>query len=399
LGPLETKVLRGLILALAMPGPAFALEQPAPWQKTMEKIASERDGLSLRLAETLKVLHKRVEAERPDLLPKLSTEPPKALPVGYGILPKLEPDGPEVDPAKDRPSERMYAFEPLSEWLSREQGYEVRLSSDVLHKGRTLDALVDDYLLRAENFRRIDQHVKYHALWQNEIRRDPKAFDKANGLFADYRVWRSSSAEESARARARERLKDEWVSFSSVPWHHIEKSQNGSLVLKLPLMTDIEDEVFLSTLAAGVERDWNDSAAMRQARLRIEIVLKRRSPASLYPEGPPAHGAKIDLPKHLGRFGPGYLLTTGGDYLHVLGGRAIVLGPAPIPCRAVAHELSHLLGFKDGYIRAFEGSPEASNGVVIHEVTPFAGDLLANPGAGRITEAMVRRLIEAYLKP
>ena len=378
---------------------ASALDGPAPWEKTLEKIASARDALSLRLADTLKVLHQRVEAERPDLLPKLSTEPPKALPVGYGILPKLEADPPEADPSKAQPSERGYALKPLSEWISRESGAEEKLSVDVSSRTRTLDALVDDYLVRAENFRRIDQHVKYHVLWQREIWHDPKGFVKANELLASYRVWRSSSAGDAERARAEEKLASGMVSFHATPWHRIEKAADGFFHLKLPLMTDIEDEVFLSSLTAGIERDWNGSAAMRQARLRIEIVLKRRSPAALYPEGPPAHGARVDFPKHLGRFGPGFVLTTGGSYVHLLGGRAIILGPAPIPCRVVAHELAHILGFQDRYFRAFEGSPEDSSGVAITEITPFPGDLMDNPGAGRVTEAMARSLIEAYWKP
>ena len=381
---------------LALSGPAFALDKPAPWQENLRKIAEERDGLSLRLAATLKALHKRVETERPDLLPKLSTEPPKALPAGYGILPRINPDPPEADAAKAPPSERVYSLGMLSAWLSRESGEEARLAAGVSSRKQALDALVDDYLLRAVNFRLIDLHVKYHDLWQPEIRRAPAAYAKANELFAAYRVWRSTSGEEAARARAKERLEKELVSFYVYPWHRLEKSQDGSLVLRLPLMTDIEDEVFLSTLTAGVQHVWNDAAAMRRAHLRVELVLTRRSPAGLYPEGPPAHGAEIDLSKHLMRFGPGFLLTTGAHTMHVLGGRAIVLGPAPITCHNIAHEVSHLLGFQDEYLRAFEGSPESSNGVVIHEVTPFPDNLLSNPGEGRVTEAMARRLIETY---
>lgn len=371
-----------------------------PWKPALDRIAQARDSLSSLLGPVRKELIERVKAERPDLLPKLElTGFPRPVPVGYGILPQINPDPPQSDADATPSKERTYDLQTLESWAREESIRASGIDTDIKTKARTLDALVDDYLTGDTNFHNIDAHVKYHALWQQEVWNNPKAFVQPNEILGFYRVWRAgqtSAANHESAAEARNRLDTEMVKFNALPWHHFEQTPDGFETLKLPLMTDIRDEAFLSTLAAGVQKVWNDAPAMRRLKLRLEIVWERRDPKTLYPEGVPAQGTRIDLANHLTRFGPGFVLTTGADSVHVLGGRGIMLGGAPTTCHTIAHEVAHLLGFADGYLRAYDGSPTDPNGVKFWEVTPFPGDILSDPGSGQVSQAMARDLLQAY---
>ena len=372
-----------------------AQEVPAssqPWRATHGLISTDRDNLSARIEEAHGALLERVKSERPDLLARLEPEPPKPIPIGYGILPRLDPDPPEE---AGPPSESRYDMSDLAAWVARERGFVAELSAKISQRTAGLDGLVDDYLLRAENFRRIDSHLAYHAFWQAEASRNPAFFNNANELLAAYCVWRTSSSDEAARRR----LEDEITQFHPNPSLNFQKGADGVRVMKVRIATDIPDEGFLGAFAEGIDRTWNQAEAMRNAGVRIELAWDRRRPESLYPEGPPAQGAAIDTLKHLERFGPeGFVLTTGAASLHVWG-RAIFLGPQPTMRRTMSHEFSHLLGFSDGYLRAFEGSPDSSQGVVWLEINPFPEDLVSNPGRGKVTQAMVRRFLAAYGEP
>ena len=77
-------------------------------------------------------------------------------------------------------------------------------------------------------------------------------------------------------------------------------------------------------------------------------------------------------------------------------GRSILLGPSPVARRTLAHEFGHLLGFDDGYVRAYEGDSRSTFGVVLVEWTGLSDDLMADSLGGHVTEAMIRALIDAY---
>ena len=63
---------------------------------------------------------------------------------------------------------------------------------------------------------------------------------------------------------------------------------------------------------------------------------------------------KKDLQAHIARFPrDGAVLTTGANLTHVTPGRCVVLGPQDIAPHVLAHELGHILGFKDMYFRGY----------------------------------------------
>ena len=77
----------------------------------------------------------------------------------------------------------------------------------------------------------------------------------------------------------------------------------------------------------------------------------------------------------------------------------MLLGPAPVTRRVLAHEFAHLLGFDDAYLRGFEGSPGGPFGATLVEWNGPRDDLMANVEGGAVSESMVDALIQAYRKP
>ena len=86
-------------------------------------------------------------------------------------------------------------------------------------------------------------------------------------------------------------------------------------------------------------------------------------------------------------------------YGRIMVGRNITLGPKQTTRRTLAHEFGHLLGFSDAYLRSYEGDPRDPYGVVLLEWTGLIDNLMGSPVVGRVTEAMIETLIDAYRKP
>ena len=89
-------------------------------------------------------------------------------------------------------------------------------------------------------------------------------------------------------------------------------------------------------------------------------------------------------------------MTTGGSSTHVYAGRAIMLGPAPISRRTLAHEFLHLVGFPDTYVRSFTGTSKDRFGVTFIEWTGLTDDIMSGPGFGRVSDEIIETLIGAY---
>ena len=88
--------------------------------------------------------------------------------------------------------------------------------------------------------------------------------------------------------------------------------------------------------------------------------------------------------------------TPEGYSIVPLTGDRIVLGTRPVSGRTLAHEFGHLLGFSDAYVRGYDGSPEDPYGVVLVEWTGLTNDLMGSPGGGKVSDEMMRTLIETY---
>ncbi len=365
-----------------------------PWKAAYNHLASARDELSADLRSIWTVLQNRIKSERPDLLPRLEPAPPEPLPTGYALLPVVQPDGPE----KLELHEVRSSLADVGAAIVRQKSSAAELTVKLSSRTAALDTLLDDYVRLSGIFRQIDGDLNYHATWQPKT----EAFKKYGELLEAYRISRALPADESTRSRieaANAKLENGLLEFAPAPGLSIREPGPGVRVLPVLIQTDIEDDAFLRTFSDAIEVHWNSAEGMKKAGLRIIIEWDRRSPSKLYPEGPPARGAKINTAEHLTRFDPALLvLTTGAESSFEIP-QAIFLSPGTTTRRVLAHEFSHLLGFSDAYLHAFEGLPEDANGVTWWEICPFPRDLMCNASAGKVSGAMVSRLLSAYGRP
>lgn len=360
-----------------------------PWKARLDRVETNRERLSTSLEQVHAVLRPRVERERPDLLDKL--EAPKTDQPGYGVIPVLAEDQPEIEELP--PSESRFDMVELDAWIARERRSVGELEAMLEITDSDVAKLADSYELRMKNYRTIDSQIGYHDLWQGNIHRNPKGWDHNQQLLAEYRAH-----PEGNPAGVGSRLREDFMKFSRRMDHRLVEKEDGTRELAISLMTDIQDKTFLKAFADGIERYWNGAEAMTDAGVRIRLELKHVSPESLYPEGPPAHGEKIDKLKHLARFAPGFVLTTGVASTHVFGGRAILVGAKSVEPHELAHEFAHLLGFQDRYLRAYERAVGHADGVVVVEISAFRNDIMGNSSQGKVKPWMVAKLIEAYTK-
>jgi hypothetical protein len=369
-----------------------------PYKETLDRIAAARDALSGRVDELHRELSERARAEDPELLAKLDRTPPKQLPTGYGLLPPVVAEDPDDPALADNPPETRYDLRALSGWVAREHDRCAEIVTKLRHRSSPLDELIDDYEYRAENFRRIDEHVLYHEFWQ-EAARDAGFYARQAEFLNLYRESKTAAgdrASDTGAALASEKLEEALFRFQPAPGLRIERGLDVGSLLRVPIATDVDDDRFLAIFTEAVDTVWNQSQAQRQDGLRIEIDWDRRTPEDLYPEGAPARGDAIDTDLHRERFGPGTLVLTTGAVLTYGEDFAVFLGTDPVTRHVLAHEFAHLLGFADGYVRAFEGSPDDPWGVVIHEIRVSPPSILGAPERGRVTPAMVRRVLAAY---
>lgn len=385
-------------------GPVAAIDadaaqaEPEPaWRASHRRLGEKMQTLAADLARSHTALVIRAQ-HRPELLLRLSPEPQRTLPTGYGVLPEIREHYPDRHAA--RPQEKMYSLEILALGISASLRDTAVLAGQAGSEAQPLKPLVAEYERLRDSLRNFDEHLAYHAQWQDAVTDRSGYFERQNLIIARLRAIRDwqhgAGADLEAEALSRE-LRAEIAPFWPTAGLVVEQRGNGTLRLPVTVFTDIGDDRFLAEFCNGVESIFNDSTAARAVDFEVSLRLVRISPATLYPEGRPPENTAIDTDAHLDRFPPGVLvLTTGAADTHAWTGRAIVLGPAPITRRTLAHEFGHLLGFDDAYVRGYDGDPGDPFGVVIVEWTGLTAGLMGESMDGIVTDEMIEQLIASY---
>jgi hypothetical protein len=386
--------VRCRIVALVLLGPWILASGSSAWRESHDRLCTQRDRLAGDLASAHAILLSRARLEQPALVPQLS-QPPATRLHGYDIVPELREDGPE---APVTALEKTYSLERLERELANDRHDAATLVAAAA--GSPLEAQVLELERLRKRLRNVEEHLDYHATWQRAIVEQPDFFADRNRLVAEARELNAQRRNGGPPERIAERsrtLLERIAPFTPTPGLRIETREDGGRVLPVVLYTDIENDEFLADFEHAVESHFERAASPSAPRFSIELEIRKISPSALYPGGAPVRGAAIDLSAHLARFPDrALILTTGADSTHAWTGRFIALGPGPDTRRTLAHEFAHLLGFRDAYLRGFDGDPRGAYGAILVEWVGLSDDLMGDSEHGRVTEAMIRILLEAY---
>lgn len=367
-----------------------------PWRAALDALRAQCGGLSRDLETARRALLERAVGNAAETA-RLTPAPTRLRPPGYGVLPEVVEDD---APAGIVPSERQYSLERLTLDSAAAFRDAALLAGQATRGERALVPLVAEFERLAGRLHNLEDHIGYHAYWQAAVGEYQEFFAERNRLIGHVRRMdsrRQQGASAGELDRERREILNQFAPFQPTPGLALEERSGGERVLPVTVTTDIEVQPFLDAFREGVEAAFARSAAARDRRFRVELRLVRVTPAELYPAGPPRYGESIDADAHLARFPSGALvLTTGEESTHAWNGRAILLGPAELSRRTLAHEFAHLLGFRDAYLRGYDASTAGPFGAILVEWIGLQDDLMGNAKGGRVTAEMIDTLIESY---
>lgn len=385
-----TKVSVALLTLMISTTPASANtadETSQPWKKTLADASESFSLSSAKLGEFSQQLTAACDNAALDDCDKL--QPTEVFPIGYRIIPRLDADVPAGDLA---PYKDEYSLETLEQRIDQAGKQLANLS---LSDGPS-QALIDDYISLRDEFDNIQLHLNYHDYWQGA------AIEYA-GWFANKRHLSKQAAQllklKDADPQIFEKVRNDFARAISgfMPASNGVSCQmhNDQAHFKLALSTDIESAAFRDALKETVEARFSGPAT--QLHVTLEMELSYLSPDTLYQGNPPEHGSRLDANDHIPRFGGNKaVITTGAAATHAFVGQRIELGGAPTSRRTLAHEVGHILGFNDVYLRNFEPHPNPNYGVIYTEWKGISNDLMGNSDSGEVTPAMRDTLISYY---
>ncbi len=400
-----------LLGAFLIPPAASAAPAPEPWVARGDEVEASYKSYTARLDRFYASFTDLLKKEAPDLIP------PEPAPVahGYQLLPKLLPD---AAPSAKLPRAEIRAY--TWPWTRAMIGREAE-KLDALEAGlarartaptpdrRALYAkLVTDYSPLPVGKIMIDNHIQYNRLWQNNIAANRAFYDRQtileNAVVERQAVRDALEAPGDAASRRALQSREEALSrdihdatdeISPPAFIRVERPTPHSWIVRIPFVTDIEDEKFLQSFRSAVESSWHMTDG--EDDYRVAVSITRISTARLYQGSstpPPKTGDPIDIPKHLALFPPGSaVLTTGATITYVTGAHCIVIGTNELKPHDLAHEFGHILGFKDVYFRGYKDL--GVEGFDVQEVIAGVDDIM---GSGPVRKGHFTRLIETLAR-
>ena len=343
----------------------------APYDARGHLVEAHRQAMQTGLERLRAEILDTLRHSAPDLVARLDPAPPPVA-QGYQLLPRLVGDAPQ--PADTGRRASLYSWPWTDTLIARGMARVDSLAGGLgrpAKRRQDYERLVTDFNSVLADRRLIDAHVEHNWFWQRAIAADTARFLRASRLI-DSTLANLVSTAGAAPAMPRVEMM-------------LEDAGTGPAIIRVPVMTDIEDTVFVRAAQSLIERQWTGRANGRDYRVLLDVRFE--APAALYCAServacaPPARGATIDLPAHVARF-PASLavLTTAGTQPYVLGGRAVILGPRDLAPRTLAHEFGHILGFDDAYLRGYRNL--GNDGYAIIELSPDRADIMASSGVG-----------------
>lgn len=353
--------------------------EPAYLVRGRQTEARQRE-LQDRLSRFRDALAAALERAAPELRGRLEPPPPGVF--GYQLLPRVTRDIPP--PSRARPTVVSYSWRWSDTLIAREvatlEGLEAQLAQLPADADRArYQTLVAEYRQSVDRRRLIDADIDYNWLWQQQIFSNRPLFDRLTKRL-DAFVERQTMDEVPA-------------AVAPPSFVRVEHPSDTKWLIAVPVFTDIADAAFVDAFKSAIETLWQVRAGEIEYRVQLAITVftpeqlycAQRDPARAQRDRctPPARGARIDLTAHAALFPKdGIVLTTGAASLRIVAGRALVFAPHDVTPRVLAHELGHLFGFPDAYLRGYRDL--GTDGFQVLELVPDAGDLMSSPGTGSV---------------
>jgi len=235
--------------------------------------------------------------------------------------------------------------------------------------------LILEYRKLLANQRTIDQYIQYNQFWQRAIAQDRPRFDQLTKV---YELMKSDAPDIAQAIR-------EVLGKPDIPaFIKVDRSSPDTVIIRVPVYTDIEDEEFLTKAESAIEQLWQARDGGTTYLLDMEI---RKVPPIA------ERGTRIDVRAHASQFPEdGGILTSGAQTTHSLVGRYVAVAPGDLSTRTLAHEFGHILGFRDGYIRGYRDLGE--RGFEILELTSVFDDIMSAPREGNVQSAHFKLIVD-----
>lgn len=371
-------ILVGLTIGGAAP------QDPGAYVRQDERVEQHFREYRQKLDDFHDRLHKAVEEEAPDLLPRLRESPPEPVLYGYGLLPELVEDPPP--PVRQSGfAFRTYNWVLTGGYIDGEEEKLRRTNADFLRlqeisdqtaKGQVIEQLVNGYRELVSSQKAIDQHVQYNRFWQRAIAADRARFDQLTQI---YNLMKAQDAEINSVVR-------QALGTPNVPsFLKVVERDADHIVIRVPVYTDIENDAFLARARTAIEQSWQVKDGSTDYRAEVEFRYLSINP--------PKPGEHFDLRAYAAQFPmDGALLTTGAESTHAFVGRYIALGTGALSFKTLAHEFGHILGFRDGYVRGYRDLGD--DGFEIMELTSAFDDIMSAPGEGLVQPSHFKLILD-----
>ena len=218
----------------------------------------------------------------------------------------------------------------------------------------------------------LTQHVRYLSTWVPQLSRQWKESLGSGSKPVQYLL---TAAIQQGDPRLMDALR-EVLRPSRILKRSFLPAELGEGVTILPIATDVTSRRFLAEVEGALATHWNQSTWAREQGAAFRIQWTHVPRDVLFAR------EKISLDEHLARF-PSRLasMTTGGLSTYVRG-QTLVLGPGSINPRTLAHELGHLMGFADCYLRTLSSQGILGTAVLEWDNPLYPDDIMCDNAVG-----------------